>query len=143
MYLLEWKAKPLISLRSSKMRRMDSIESIQSFTLDKAQDSQIRNNFTHNNIKNSADLVFNSMENSPSPTKNSLGDSVQSGYYCNGCAAEPIVGRRFHCLTCDDFDLCEKCYFYTGHKHDMKTYKDLREEITNRAQKALRRYESL
>lgn len=88
MHLLEFKAKPLISLHSSKMRRMDSIESIQSFTLDKPQDSQIRFNSPHqgNNIKNSVNLLF-SMENGASPTKKtSLGDSIQSGYYCNGCA---------------------------------------------------------
>lgn len=29
---------------------------------------------------------------------------------CDGCDAEPIVGKRFKCQACDDRDLCEACY---------------------------------
>ena len=52
------------------------------------------------------------------------GSTSKLGYYCNECQAVPIVGRRFHCLTCEDFDVCEICYFYVGHKHEMKTFDD-------------------
>ena len=31
-------------------------------------------------------------------------------YHCNGCGVEPILGVRWHCDTCDDFDLCSACY---------------------------------
>jgi len=28
---------------------------------------------------------------------------------CDGCGAYPIVGPRYECMQCDNFDLCEKC----------------------------------
>ena len=29
---------------------------------------------------------------------------------CNGCQQKPIVGSRFHCQVCLDFDFCQKCF---------------------------------
>ena len=31
-------------------------------------------------------------------------------YQCDICSITPIKGKRFHCQTCEDFDLCENCY---------------------------------
>ena len=30
--------------------------------------------------------------------------------FCDGCRVDPIAGRRFSCKTCDDFDLCGRCF---------------------------------
>ncbi|KAJ5078529.1 btb (poz) domain-containing 2a-related [Anaeramoeba ignava] len=32
-----------------------------------------------------------------------------SGFYCDKCHASPIIGTRYHCLICENFDLCEFC----------------------------------
>jgi hypothetical protein len=139
-YLLDFKTGSRQSYhQESKLRRIESIESIQSFTLDRAHDSQMRPN-----LKRRPE-VFQSVENTLGFSKRSeqleLGSS---GYYCNGCSTENIVGRRFHCLTCDDYDLCEKCYFYLGHKHDMKSFRDQPQDIAERARLgAIKRSESL
>lgn len=37
---------------------------------------------------------------------------------CDGCESAPIVGRRFKCLVCPNFDLCETCE-KKGHAHPM------------------------
>ena len=29
---------------------------------------------------------------------------------CSNCQAKPIVGSRFHCQVCPDFDFCQKCF---------------------------------
>ena len=31
-------------------------------------------------------------------------------YCCDVCGEQPVVGRRFHCRVCHDFDLCHSCY---------------------------------
>jgi len=36
-------------------------------------------------------------------------DMVHVGVHCNICKAKPIVGPRFKCLNCADFDMCFKC----------------------------------
>lgn len=67
----------------------------------------------------------------------------QPCYFCNGCQ-EDLPSRRFHCLRCPDFDLCERCYFYTGHPHEMRLEEDARErQLLKLSQGVARRSESL
>jgi hypothetical protein len=35
---------------------------------------------------------------------------------CDGCDTKPIIGSRFHCTVCPDFDFCENCE--KSHQHD-------------------------
>ena len=44
---------------------------------------------------------------------------VHVGIHCNGCGVNPIVGNRFKCAICDNFDYCEKCesLHKDSHKH--------------------------
>ena len=34
----------------------------------------------------------------------------ENEYQCDICKIIPIKGKRFHCQTCGNFDLCENCY---------------------------------
>ncbi|GIM11794.1 hypothetical protein Vretimale_15256 [Volvox reticuliferus] len=40
---------------------------------------------------------------------------VHYGTHCGACKKAPLVGKRFRCLICADFDLCEACF--TGGHH--------------------------
>lgn len=54
------------------------------------------------------------------------GKVVHSMYICDGCGMDPIVGARYKCTICDDFDYCEACEekFRKEHKHPfLKIYK--------------------
>ena len=41
---------------------------------------------------------------------------VHKGFRCNGCKI-PIVGFRFHCIDCPNFDFCERCENTQPHPH--------------------------
>jgi len=43
--------------------------------------------------------------------------SVHTHVRCDGCGVFPIVGVRFKCLECPDFDYCEKCEETLGDSH--------------------------
>merc|ERR1719320_845889 len=34
---------------------------------------------------------------------------IHPGIVCDGCGKTPIVGHRYKCVVCDDFDLCGSC----------------------------------
>lgn len=42
---------------------------------------------------------------------------VHCDYICDGCEASPIIGIRYKCGVCKDFDYCEKCEKIFGEKH--------------------------
>ncbi|CAD6188119.1 unnamed protein product [Caenorhabditis auriculariae] len=43
-------------------------------------------------------------------------------YTCNKCSNN---NAKFHCNTCEDFDLCEACYALVKHEHPMEQIKSL------------------
>ena len=45
-------------------------------------------------------------------------DQDKFEYNCNRCSK--WVETRYHCIVCDDFDLCVVCYRTSGHQHQMK-----------------------
>ena len=46
-------------------------------------------------------------------------ETIHHGVTCDGCNQNPIKGRRFKCLVCYNFDLCEQCEASTQHAHPM------------------------
>jgi len=44
---------------------------------------------------------------------------------CDGCGVCPIVGPRYNCTVCHDFDLCSKCEASAGHppEHPLLKYR--------------------
>merc|ERR1712227_450024 len=46
--------------------------------------------------------------------------AVHYGVTCDGCECKPIIGNRYKCVVCDDFDLCETCHAAGKHPgHNM------------------------
>jgi len=57
--------------------------------------------------------------------------SVHARYICDGCSVAPIVGIRYKCSECPNFDFCETCEANLDHPHDfikIKKPKQLGEE---------------
>ena len=42
---------------------------------------------------------------------------VHENVECDGCGVSPIVGIRYKCSVCKDFDYCEICEERLGHEH--------------------------
>ena len=49
--------------------------------------------------------------------KKSKNNYIHEGIKCNNCGAFPIVGIRYKCLECDNFNCCEKCEQEQSHPH--------------------------
>jgi len=49
------------------------------------------------------------------PLASTKKEVIHSGIKCNECGVVPIVGVRYNCQSCEDFDLCEKCESSTRH----------------------------
>jgi len=43
---------------------------------------------------------------------------IHSYVTCDGCGVKPIVGVRYKCSVCDDFDYCEVCEATKEHAHE-------------------------
>jgi hypothetical protein len=43
---------------------------------------------------------------------------IHYGVRCNGCYTNPIIGFRYKCTICPDFDYCEECESTKEHPHD-------------------------
>ena len=50
-------------------------------------------------------------------SKNDLSD-IHSAFVCDGCDESPIVGPRYRCLSCPNYDLCTTCALSAGHAMD-------------------------
>lgn len=51
--------------------------------------------------------------------KNESEVTVHRNIFCDGCNVGPIVGKRFNCMVCPDFDFCEQCEAKKMHNHPM------------------------
>src|SRR3989338_1605008 len=45
----------------------------------------------------------------------SLHFQVHADTKCDHCGIFPIIGARYRCLSCDDYDLCAKCFAIAKH----------------------------
>eukprot|EP00743_Colponemidia_sp_Colp-15_P004266 GILK01004603.1.p1 GENE.GILK01004603.1~~GILK01004603.1.p1 ORF type:complete len:440 (+),score=91.14 GILK01004603.1:70-1389(+) len=37
------------------------------------------------------------------------GSSIHAGHYCDSCGQNPIIGTRYRCRDCENFELCAEC----------------------------------
>ena len=42
---------------------------------------------------------------------------IHSNVSCNNCGIYPIIGNRFKCSVCNNFDFCQRCEKNTFHEH--------------------------
>lgn len=52
-------------------------------------------------------------------TKRCKNTNIHRSVKCSFCRSEPIIGKRFVCLVCPDFELCQICEKRNNHIHPM------------------------
>jgi len=60
---------------------------------------------------------------------------------CDGCREYPIVGTRYHCSVCNDFDFCEHCWKTRRHPHPFYKIETPEEEPSHPSMKRTPRKE--
>jgi hypothetical protein len=69
-------------------------------------------------IENEKNKVEKKTDNAP--TVSVL--TTHIGVTCDNCKVYPIVGKRYKCMECFDFDLCENCENKNFHLHPMMRF---------------------
>ena len=107
-------------------------ESMKHSNIEEYQKNNNENNFENNvkkiiesNIDKAKKDILNSilLETSKIATQSKLNQKksknnyVHEGIKCNNCGVFPIVGIRYKCLECDNFNCCEKCEQEQNHLH--------------------------
>jgi len=49
---------------------------------------------------------------------------MHKGVECNSCGESPVIGIRYRCLSCDRFNLCERCEETVEHIHPLLKIKE-------------------
>ncbi|KAF8589545.1 cysteine proteinase [Ramaria rubella] len=44
--------------------------------------------------------------------------AIHEGIICDGCRTDPVIGVRWKCLKCNDYDLCDACHSSGAHPLD-------------------------
>mmetsp|Transcript_10030 Transcript_10030/g.11416 ORF Transcript_10030/g.11416 Transcript_10030/m.11416 type:complete len:113 (+) Transcript_10030:948-1286(+) len=67
--------------------------------------------------------------------ENKFKQVIHRNVTCDNCQASPILGVRYRCVVCEDYDLCSKCECEDIHKHPMlkisnpKKYKEFLKDL--------------
>lgn len=71
------------------------------------------------NVQNKLNKFQKCISNKIKQHKEAQEAGVHYDISCNGCKVFPIIGKRFHCMTCNDYDLCFDCEKKDVHNHPM------------------------
>jgi WD40 repeat protein len=68
----------------------------------------------------------------PCSIEQTVEKEVHENVICDGCGVKPIVGARWNCGWCDNFDFCQSChqkFLATGKLHDQQHHFDRRRGV--------------
>jgi hypothetical protein len=109
--LKEKKEKFINEIKNKNLNQDDlraSITEIINNTLDKTKETLI-----NKTLKRAMKLIDKKTKHVEEKTSN----VIHPTHSCDGCQVRPIVGIRYNCTVCSNFDFCEKCEEQHGETH--------------------------
>ena len=127
---LKQKMKELSNDMSNKIK-IEELENKKIF-LKKYEQSQIKLKEKFSQISIMAKSKINN-NNNKNNNKVAVCKTVHKGIKCQRCFQEPIIGYRYKCMVCNDYNLCEQCeeknFLNYEHPHDFIKIRKERNEI--------------
>lgn len=63
-------------------------------------------------------LGYGTIALKPAQLRRQIENTKHPGIQCDMCQAKPIVGPRYKCMDCFDFDMCQQCAYKLQHPRD-------------------------
>lgn len=79
--------------------------------------SEINVNDSSSNFVSEDINQIDSTQRQPDLNESMYPNEVHERVACDGCGVHPIVGVRYKCSVCKNFDFCEKCEESKDHPH--------------------------
>ena len=100
--------KKNFQIRAKRLEELDKNPALQfMLSLDLIDFDELEN-------KRKIERYFPSIQEIEDNYKNKI---IHKNVLCDGCGMNPIVGIRYKCKTCDDFDYCQNCLDMYKEKH--------------------------
>ena len=101
--------------------KMKTIDDWEKCLLNKTQEitNKLAEKFKGFKIPN-LNISWNAEENKKEDKKEEKKEEKKEIHYyvtCDGCNMKPLIGKRYKCKGCPNFDYCEKCYEKNKEKH--------------------------
>ena len=107
--VLEKLKKKNYQTKNGKLKALDINPNLQFlFNLDSLDKKELENRYK-------IESFFPSIREMEDDLKNKI---VHKNIECDGCGMHPLIGIRYKCKTCPDFDYCENCYENKPHSHE-------------------------
>ena len=125
--------KEIINLKENLKSNKDEMEkqkNLIEILQNKKNSNELKLKEYEDQIENLKNEITN-IKKIPNPIKC---DTVHEGIKCQKCFQEPIIGYRYKCSVCNDYDLCQNCEeknsISEDHQHDfIKIRKNLNKSI--------------
>ena len=115
------------SIKTSSMNNQEllniNISSNDSNPTDETNEKDTKS-FEIENMNEKKEPVSSNIKNSKNENDaNTLKDIIHKNICCRRCKMSPLVGIRYKCSICHDFDLCQKCELNIEHSHPMMRFR--------------------
>ena len=115
--IAEFQKKLGIPIQEKKKPKRLSFDNKIIFENEEEKENKLNEKFKNLSLNPKEEDDLKEDEKEKKDKKNKRKKEVHYTVICDGCNMEPIVGKRYKCKFCDNFDYCENCYEKNKNEH--------------------------